>query len=77
MSYELFTRGNQEPEKISIICPKCAKQQDILWFPQTSQTYRVTGSTGLSTTRTDRKQEKVEGVCECGYKFKAKDLDEC
>ena len=77
MSYELFTRGNQDPEKISVACPKCGKQQEILWFQAFQQTYQVQGTTGKGSHRTDRKPEKVDGTCECGYKFKPKDLDEC
>jgi hypothetical protein len=75
MSHELFTRGAQPPEKIEVMCPECGKKQEILWFPAYSQTYRVKGTTGASSHRTDRKNEKVEGKCECGYKFKPDDLD--
>lgn len=75
MSYELFTRGQQNPEKMEAICPDCGTKTEVLWFPPFSQTYRVQGSTGSASTRTDRKNEKVEGVCKgCGYKFKADDL---
>ena len=75
MSYELFTRGAQPPEKMDVLCPECGKKQEILWYPSYSQTYRVPGTTGTSGSRTDRKSEKVEGKCECGYKFKPDDLD--
>jgi hypothetical protein len=75
MSYELFTRGQQEPEKIKVRCPECGKVQDILWFPPFQQTYRIQGTTGSSSHRTDRKKERVEGNCECGYKFKPENLD--
>jgi len=75
MSYELFTRGSQS-EKIDVVCPKCGAKNDVLWFPESSQTYRVQGSTGISSSRTDRRKEKVEGTCkDCGYKFKPDDLD--
>ena len=75
MSYELFTRGKQPPEKIEVMCPECGKAQEILWYPSYSQTYRVKGSTGSASSRTDSQNEKVEGKCECGYKFKPDDLD--
>lgn len=67
-----YTRG---PNKIEVICPKCGKQQEILWFCWSCQSYRITGSTGFPTKKIEKKAEKVEGVCECGYKFKPKDLD--
>ena len=75
MSYELFTRGSQSGEKIGVTCSDCGKQQEILWFPSYHQTYRVKGTTGSASTRTDRKNVKVEGTCECGHVFKNKDLD--
>ncbi|MDO8634341.1 MAG: hypothetical protein Q7K34_03550 [archaeon] len=76
MSYELWTRGSQQPEKIEVNCPECGTKNEVLWFPQYSQTYRVKGTTGASSTRTNRKKEKVEGTCkECRYKFKPDDLD--
>ncbi|MDO8634109.1 MAG: hypothetical protein Q7K34_02330 [archaeon] len=75
MSYELFTRGSQEPIKMDVNCPECGIKNEVLWFPPFSQTYRVKGTTGASSTRTDRKNEKVEGKCkECNYKFKPDDL---
>lgn len=64
------------PEKIGVICPNCGKHQEIIWFAGFTQTYQVTGSTGKASHRVDHKQEKVEGTCECGYKFKPKDLDD-
>ncbi|GEM_PF-2944340 len=76
MSYELWTRGGQEPQKMDVICPKCGTQNEVLWFPSYSQTYRVQGSTGSASSRTDRKQERVEGKCkDCDYKFKPKDVE--
>jgi len=76
MSYELFTRGAQPPEKMDIICPECGTKGEVLWTQAYSQTYRVQGSTGSASKRTDRKKEKVEGTCkECDYKFKPDDLD--
>lgn len=76
MSFELFTRGAQPPEKMDVICPKCGSKNEVLWFAPYSQTYRVQGSTGSASSRTDRKQEKVEGNCkECRYKFKPDDVE--
>ena len=75
MSYELFTRGQQSPEKMGVVCPECGTKNEVLWFPEYSQTYKIKGTTGGSGTRTDRKSEKVDGGCKkCGYKFKPDDL---
>ena len=63
------------PQKIEVSCPECGKQQEILWFPWTSQSYMVKGNTGSPSRKLDVKNERVEGECECGHKFKAKDLD--
>ena len=68
--------GSGVSQKMDVVCPKCCKAQEILWFPERSITYRVKGSTGASTLKNDKKVERVEGICECGYKFKPKDLDE-
>ena len=76
MSYELYTRGEQSSQEMDVRCPKCGTKNEVIWFPGSSQTYRVTGTTGGSSTRTDKKGEKVRGTCkECGYIFKPKDLD--
>ena len=76
MSYELFTRGEQSCQDMDVVCPKCGIKNIVKWFPASRQTYRVTGTTGSSSTRTDRKGEKVKGTCkDCSYVFKPKDLD--
>ena len=75
MSYELFTRGSQTGEKMDLTCPKCGKKNEVIWFPSYSQTYRVKGTTGSASSRTDSRKERVKGICECGYEFKPKDLD--
>jgi len=76
MSYELFTRGAQPPQKMDVLCPECGTKNEVLWSPPYSQTYRVQGSTGSASSRTDSRKEKVDGKCkECGYKFKSDDLD--
>jgi rubredoxin len=76
MSYELFTRGKPLPEKIEVLCPECGEKNEVLWYQPFSQTYRVQGSTGSASSRSDSQKEKVEGNCkECGYKFKPDDLD--
>jgi len=75
MSYELYSRGSQGPQKMDVRCPECGTKGEVLWFPSYSQTYNVPGSAGGSAPRTDKKSEKVEGSCkECGYKFKPDDL---
>lgn len=75
MSYELFTRG-QQSEKVEVNCPKCGTKNTVLWFPPYQQVYRIKGTTGSSSHRIDKKNEKVEGKCfECEYKFKVDDLD--
>ena len=54
---------HREPEKMEVKCPECGKVQEILWF---RWKFGESGS---------QQQEKVEGKCECGYKFKVDDLD--
>lgn len=66
-----------EPEKINLICPNCGKQQEVLWFPSNKFRVEVPGARAGRTTVWSGSGEKVEGLCECGYKFKPKDLDEC
>ncbi len=76
MSYELYTSGKQPPEKMDVMCPECGTKGEVLWTPEFRQTYRVQGSTGSASSRTDSSKEKVEGKCEkCGYKFKPDDMD--
>ena len=64
-----------EPEKIEVMCPECGKVQEIIWFPSNKIKREVPGArAGKSISWTGR-GEKVEGKCECGYKFKPDDLD--
>jgi len=63
------------PEKIDLVCPECGKPQEVLWFPWDCIKYTVTGSTGRPATKIDQRQEKIEGTCECGHKFKPEDLE--
>jgi len=63
------------PELVEVYCPKCDKKSEALWFPRFSQSYQITGTTGIASYRNDVKKERIEGKCECGYKFKLKDLD--
>lgn len=65
-----------QPEKIDLICPKCAASHEVLWFRSEGTVIRVTGSTGRPSNKYFGKAERVEGTCKCGYKFKTKDLDE-
>ena len=65
----------REPEKVDVFCPKCDEKNEALWFPRYSNTYQITGTTGIASHRTDIKKETIEGNCKCGYKFKLKDLD--
>lgn len=76
MSYELYTRGGQSGEKISLTCPKCGLSVEILWIPAKSQTYRQKGTTGGAEFVTSKTSDQVDGQCICGYKFKVADLDE-
>lgn len=64
-----------EPEKIAVACPECGRQQEILWFPPNKVKMEIPGARAGKTTRWGGSGERVEGVCECGYKFKPKDLD--
>lgn len=76
MSYELYTQGSIEPQKMKVSCPKCGQKNEILWFPAKKHSYRATGTTGGSEMRFSGSSEKVHGVCtDCGYKFKTDDLD--
>jgi len=76
MSLELYTRGAEPPQKMDTMCPECGTKGEVLWFPPYSQTYRVQGTTGSASSRTDRRNEKVEGKCsKCNYNFKPDDLD--
>ncbi len=75
MSHELFTRGAEPPQKMEVICPECGTKNEVLWFSPYQQTYRIPGTAGISSSRTDRKKERVEGACkECKHKFKPDDL---
>jgi len=65
----------REPEKVEVFCPKCGEKTEILWFPRYSKSYQITGTTGIASYRNDVRAERIEGKCECGYKFKLKDLD--
>lgn len=64
------------PEKIEVICPECGTKGTVLWFPSEGYVTKVTGSTGRPSNKYFGRKEKVEGKCECGYKFKPDDLDE-
>ncbi|MBI5553608.1 MAG: hypothetical protein HY917_02595 [Candidatus Diapherotrites archaeon] len=63
------------PQKIEVKCPNCGTKNTVLWFPWDYYEFRTKGSTGASTIRSHQSQEKVDGKCECGHKFKPDDLD--
>lgn len=66
----------QYGEKISLTCPKCGLNVEVLWIPAKSHTYRKDATTGGSELTTSRTSDQVDGQCSCGYKFKPADLDE-
>ncbi len=69
--------GSGVGEKIELLCPKCSKKNMVLWIPEKMIMYRKAATTGGTAPAINKKNEKVEGTCECGYKFKPKDLDDC
>lgn len=63
-------------QKIVLECPKCQKENEVLYLEGQFSTTREKGSTGISHFVTRGKQPKISGECNCGYKFKLKDLEE-
>lgn len=65
-----------DSQKMDVLCPECNKKNEVLWFPDRTRFYKITGPTGHPTTKRDSNREKVLGNCsECNYKFKPDDLD--
>jgi len=64
-------------EIIDIQCPKCGKICKAMLIDGFSCTVREKGSTGHSHLVTRKKAEKISGECECGYKLKKRDMDDC
>lgn len=62
-------------EKVEVKCPECGAKNEVLWFRGYSQVIKISGTTGLSGNKYSGRNEKIQGKCNCGYKFKIDDLD--
>ena len=65
-----------EPVEEEVDCPKCGKECKVMAFQGRSYTTREAGSTGISAPVTRGVPNRVLGECECGYKFKPRDLED-
>jgi len=64
-----------EPEKMEALCPECGTKNLVIWFPSNKSMIDMPGTRSGKTSKLRGRGEKVEGKCECGYKFKPDDLD--